>query len=182
MQTHIPSDTSPPSLPWADTCDQWVRRISRVVMWVNLLLVAVIIIQVVWRYGFNGGHPKLEELQWHLYAIAVMFGLSYAQVENSHIRVDVLAMHFGPRAKAFWEVVGICLFLLPFLYVVLYHSIGFVEDAWRTAERSDAPLGLPYRWLIKSVIPISFALLAVAAIARLGRAFATLKSGVQHGN
>ena len=97
------------------------------------------------------------------------FGLSYAQVTDSHVRVDVLAMRLSKKTLHFWEVFGILVFTFPFIFVVFYHSLDFVADAWRVNERSDAPLGLPWRWAIKAVIPLSFGLLGLAVFSRLLR-------------
>ncbi|SEI55645.1 TRAP-type mannitol/chloroaromatic compound transport system, small permease component [Allopseudospirillum japonicum] len=157
------------SMPFADALDAGIQAIGRVFAWSYVLLVAVIILQVVLRYGFNQGLVMLEELQWHLYALGVMFGVSYAQTTNSHIRVDLFHMRMSRRRQAWVEVLGILFLLLPFVYVVLSNSFGFVYDAWRINESSAAPTGLPWRWLIKSVIPLSFALLGLAACARLLR-------------
>ncbi|MFQ5545586.1 MAG: TRAP transporter small permease subunit [Acidiferrobacterales bacterium] len=156
-------------VPLADALDAFVRGIGHVVCWANALLIAVIIVQVVLRYGFGRGLVVLEEIQWHLYALAAMVGVSYAQVADSHIRVDVIATRLSQRAIRLWEVFGIVIFVFPFIFVVLYHSLDFVAESWRLNERSDAPLGLPWRWAIKSVIPISFVLLALAVLARLLR-------------
>ena len=153
----------------SDKIDDFVRAVGHLFCWANGLLVAVIILQVVLRYGFNNGLVIFEELQWHLYAIGVMFGISYAQVNDSHIRVDVLHMRLSGRTQRIIEIIGILFFILPFVWVIFYHSLDFVADAWRTNERSDAPLGLPARWAIKAVIPASFGLLGLAAISRLIR-------------
>ncbi len=161
-------------MAFADALDRFVQGIGNVVCWANALLIAVIITQVVLRYGFAAGQVALEELQWHLYALAVMMGVSYAQATNSHIRVDVIATRLSPRTIYFWEVFGILVFVLPFVAVVFVHSLDFVAESWRLGERSDAPLGLPWRWAIKGVIPLSFALLGLAAIARLVRDFLAL--------
>nr|CRH04403.1 Putative C4-dicarboxylate transporter family protein, DctQ subunit [Candidatus Magnetococcus massalia] len=153
----------------ADRLDSLIRHIGHGVAWLNGLLVLVIITQVVLRYGFNSGLVPLEELQWHIYATAMMFGISYAVVSDSHIRVDVLHNLYSDRAKRIIEIIGILLFLLPFAWVVFHHSLDFVYDSWRVSETSDAPTGLPYRWAIKSVISISFGLLLLAAFSRLVR-------------
>ncbi len=164
-------------VPIADALDGFILAIGKVAGWANVVLVGVIILQVTLRYGFGRGLVVLEELQWHLYATAVMFGISYALVTDSHIRVDILHMRMSPRTQAFWEVFGILVFLIPFIVVVFDHSIDFLWDSWRINERSDAPLGLPWRWVIKAVIPISFGLLAVATLARLLRALVILVRG-----
>ncbi|GAB4269737.1 MAG: hypothetical protein Kow0092_23870 [Deferrisomatales bacterium] len=164
-----------------EAIDGAIRRLGRVVSWTNAVLVGVILLQVVLRYGFGHGLVALEELQWHLYAVGIMFGVSYALVEDSHIRVDIVHMRFSERAKARWEIFGIVVFLLPFLGMVFHQSLPFVYDAWRIGERSDAPLGLPCRWAIKAVIPLSFGLLGLAALSRLVRAIALLRRGAGEG-
>ncbi|MFQ5754850.1 MAG: TRAP transporter small permease subunit [Acidiferrobacterales bacterium] len=158
-----------PRVRLADALDALVIRIGQVVAWANVILVVAIIVQVVLRYGFGIGQVKLEEFQWHLYALAVMIGVSYAQATDSHIRVDVIAARLSERTIRAWEVFGILVFALPFIFVVFYHSLEFAAEAWRLNEHSDAPLGLPWRWAIKSVIPTSFALLGLAVLARLMR-------------
>lgn len=150
-----------------NTIDRFILGVTEVVCWGSVLLVGVIILQVVLRYGFSAGLIVLEELQWHLYAVGVMFGLSYAQVTDSHIRVDLLHMKFTETGQRWVEVIGIIFLLMPFLFIVIDSSIDFVSNAWRVDERSDAPLGLCCRWVIKSVIPIAFSLLALAAFSRL---------------
>lgn len=158
-----------PELPIVVAIDRFIRGIGQVVCWANAVLIVAIIVQVALRYGFGAGQVMLEELQWHLYAFAVMMSVSYAQATNSHIRVDVIAARLSPRMLSFWEIFGILVFVLPFVTVVFIHSLDFVAEAWRVNERSDAPLGLPWRWAIKSVIPASFALLGLAALTRLVR-------------
>lgn len=152
-----------------DFLDKAIRFIGHVVCSVNALLIAAIMGNVILRYGFSNGQIWLEELQWHFYAIGVMVGLSYAQVNDSHIRVDILHANFSDRTKRIVEIVGIILFVAPFIAVIFYHSLDFVYDSWRVGERSTAPLGLPFRWVIKAVIPLSFGLLGLAVLSRLIR-------------
>ncbi|MDP6531531.1 MAG: TRAP transporter small permease subunit [Arenicellales bacterium] len=171
--------------PLIDSIDHFVLAVGRVIAWANVLLIGVIILNVILRYGGRWmqqdlgiemswlfqdlGGPKLEELQWHLYALTVMMGLSYAQSTDSHIRVDIIAEKLSERTVRKWEVFGIIFFLLPFIYMVFIHSLDFVADSWRINEHSDAPAGLPWRWAVKSVIPVSFAMLGLAVLARLAR-------------
>lgn len=173
MSVPAPGKVHEPQVPLADAIDRLVRKIGHVVCWANAALIVVIITQVVLD-GFGAGRVALDELQWHLYAFAVMMGASYAQVTNSQIRVDVIASRLSLRAMRRWEVFGIVAFALPFVAVVFIHSLDFLTESWRLGERSDAPLGLPWRWAIKSVIPISFALLGLALVSRLVRELAGL--------
>nr|VFJ76822.1 MAG: TRAP-type mannitol/chloroaromatic compound transport system, small permease component [Candidatus Kentron sp. FW] len=149
--------------------ERFVRGIGHVVCWANGLLMLVIITQVVLRYGFGEGRIYLEELEWHLFALAMLLGISYAQVTNTHIRVDIFAAGFSENAKRLWEIFGILVFMLPFVWVVFYHSLDFLAESWRLDEHSSAPSGLPWRWAIKAVIPVSFGLLGLVALAQLAR-------------
>lgn len=152
-----------------DLIDAFITRVGNIICWTNALLILVIIIQVVLRYGFNNGLIFFEELQWHLFAIGVMMGISYAQVTDSHIRVDIIHGLLSDRTKRIIEIFGILFFVLPFIWVVFYHSLDFVFSSWRLGEQSDAPNGLPFRWAIKAIIPISFAFLGLSSLSRLIR-------------
>jgi TRAP-type mannitol/chloroaromatic compound transport system permease small subunit len=165
------------AVPLADTIDRLIQRITLMIGWSFVLLVLVIILQVTLRKGFSHGLIALEELQWHLYAIGVMFGLSYAQTTDAHIRVDLFHSRFKTRSKRLIEILGILCLLLPFIAVIFLHSLDFLHDSWRINESSSAPSGLPWRWLIKGVIPVSFALLALAVLSRLYREVVLLKRG-----
>ena len=146
--------------------DRFVIKVGKVAAWSNCLLIAAIILNVVMRYVFGKGQVWLEEMQWHLYALAVMIGLSYSHARNSPIRVDILHQRFSTRTRAFWEIVGMVLFLLPWIVVMVWMGIDFWTESWRVNEGSDSPLGLPWRWIIKAVIPISFTLLGLAVLSR----------------
>jgi TRAP-type mannitol/chloroaromatic compound transport system permease small subunit len=65
--------------------------------------------------------------------------------------------------------------LLPFAGLLCYQSLDFVHEAWRLGERSVAPQGLPWRWAIKAVVPISFLLVVLASLSRLVRTISTLR-------
>ena len=158
-----------PSVPLADSIDRGIQKIGHLIAWVYVFLVLVIITQVVLRKGFSSGLIIFEELQWHLYAIGVMFGLSYAQTTNSHIRVDLFYSHFRAKTKHVIEILGILFLVLPFIAVIFIHSLDFVAESYRINEHSESPSGLPYRWLIKAVIPTSMILLATAVLSRLYR-------------
>lgn len=161
---------APRGLKLAAAIDRLVRRISVGAAWLNALLIAVIILQVVLRYLFGRGMVVLEEIQWHLYATAFMFGMAYVLTEDANIRLDIVHARLSRRSREIIEIFGILFLLMPLIYVFFSHSIDFVGNAWRLGERSDAPMGLPFRWAIKAVIPMSFALLFAAACSRLLKA------------
>lgn len=149
--------------------DAGVNFIGRAISWLWVILIAIILVNVILRYVFNEGLIIFEELQWHVYAIGFMIGLSFAVVGDRHVRVDVLAERMSVRWRAWVEFFGLLLFLLPFSILVTIEAVPFVMRAWDLGEVSVAPGGLSHRWALKSVIVIAFALIAVAALSRLSR-------------
>jgi TRAP-type mannitol/chloroaromatic compound transport system permease small subunit len=162
--------------------DAIVRGIGNTVSWIWVVLVAVIVVNVTLRYVFGEGRIEFEELQWHLYAIGFLIGLSYCIQNDSHIRIDIFQEHFRPRTKAWIELFGILIFLIPYTAVVLVYAPPFIEYSIRTNEVYSAPGGLPYRWAIKSVMFLAYLLILTAAVSRLSRACALLFGGRNPGN
>jgi len=162
--TEHPEHDNQPVAVWLD---KFVKAVGSVVMWANVLLVAAIVTQVLFRYLLNQSFPKLDEIQWHFYGLVTMIGISYAMVTDSHVRVDLLYMQLNKRTQRIIEVVGILALLVPFIYLMVDQGYDYFYESFRVNERSDSPIGLPARWAFKAVIPISFVLLALAALARL---------------
>ncbi len=151
----------------ASKLDNFIHFTARIFCFCYGLLVIAILTNVVLRYGFSNGLIVFEEIQWHLYAIGMMFGLSFAEITNSQVRVDIIADKLRRRTVRKWEIFGALIFILPFIFVVLFNSIDYVSASYSVNESSNSPLGLPFRWAIKAVIPISFSLLAIAVFSRL---------------
>lgn len=168
-------ETKEPTNKFSDTIDGIIRRIGHVLMWANCVVIALIILQVVLRYGFGHGLVILEELQWHFYAVGIMFGISYAIMTNSHVGMDLIYERLSKKWQARWDIFGTLVLLLPFAVLICYQSLDFVHEAWRLGENSVAPMGLCCRWAIKAVIPLSFALVILAALSQLFRKIAILR-------
>ena len=163
-----------PETAFSRRVDPWIEKIGQWVSWLWLVLLAIIVINVLLRYAFGEGRIEFEEIQWHLYATGFLIGLSYAYQADAHIRVDVLHERLGPRTQAWLELYGILLLLLPFVWVVLYYAIPFAWISFQQSEVSQAPGGLPMRWVIKSVLPLGFVLLLLTTLSRLTRVWSAL--------
>jgi len=145
------------------------HKLARGMSWVWLALILVIVFNVTMRYVFGQGRIEFEEIQWHLYAIGFLTGLATCMSADNHIRVDVFHDRLSLKAQAWIELYGLLLMFFPFITMVLIFSWPFVEYSWSIAEISDAPGGLPLRWIIKSALPASMVLLLIAGIRRLLR-------------
>lgn len=164
------SDNTNKNLPrFCQVIDGLIRRIGKTVAWLYFLLVFNILVQVILRYLLGEGKIWLEELEWHLYGVCIMFGIAYCVTEDAHIRLDLLYQRFSPRKKEIVDFFGNLFLVLPLVTILFFHGVSFVETAWRVNEMSPHPLGLPWRWLIKSIIPISMVLIAVSSLSRMVR-------------
>ncbi len=162
-------------LRFADAVDAATTRVASAASWLQPVLVAVLIVNVVLRYGLGRGFIELEELQWHLFAATVLLGLAGTYAEDAHVRVDLLHQRLGPRGKARVEGLGALLLLLPFAAIVTWWAVDFFLRSWRLAERSPMPSGLPARWVIKGVFLLGMALLLLQAASAAARSLARLR-------
>ena len=165
------------SIRFCDILDNLVLKIGRTMSWLNGILLVSIITNIALRYAFSKGLVVFDELQWHLYSVNVMLGISYAYTKDSHIRLDILSKKFSQRKKETMEIFGILFFILPVVFITFIHGLSFGYNAWEINESSVAPMGLCCRWIIKSLIPIGFGLLGVASVSRLVRSSIYLVKG-----
>jgi TRAP-type mannitol/chloroaromatic compound transport system permease small subunit len=164
---------------FATAVDTLSRRIGEAAAWLYPLLVAVLIVNVTLRYGFSRGLIELEELQWHLFTAAVLLGFAYTYAADEHVRVDLLRSRLSARTRAWIELLGASLLLLPFAALLSYHAFDFFWRSWTLGERSAMPSGLPARYLIKGVFFAALVLLAAQALAVIARSAAHLRDGAR---
>lgn len=145
--------------------NQFTEKTGRWVSWISLILVALIGLDVVMRYAFSWSSSANQELEWHLFATLFLLGSAYALKHDKHVRVDVFYSRFSDSKKAWVNLIGTLIFLIPFCLVVIKTSIPFVMDAWKISESSAEPGGLPHRFIIKSTIPLGALLLLIQAVA-----------------
>lgn len=108
---------------------------------------------------------SLLDLQWYIFAIIVLFGGVYAFRDEHHVKVDFLSANFSPRTRRVVALVGDVLLLLPFAAIIVWYGSKFAYSAYLSGEGSTYG-GLASRWIIKACLPLSFALLGIAGIAR----------------
>jgi TRAP-type mannitol/chloroaromatic compound transport system permease small subunit len=141
-----------------------ISKTGKISSWFSLALVLLISTDVLLRYVFNFSTASLYEMEWHLFAIIFLLASPYTLQKNKHVRVDVFYNNFSKRTKNIIDLIGNIIFLIPFSFIIFYTSLPFVEDSYSILESSPDPGGLPYRFIIKSIIPIAFFLLMIQGI------------------
>lgn len=119
---------------------------------------------VLLRYGFSYGSVWAQELEWHLLVPLILFGMSYAMLHGEHVRVDVLYARFDERTRLRIELVSQVLCLLISI-AIIWLSLQYVQQAYVIDEKSPDPGGLTHRWVLKALIPLGFAFLALQCVA-----------------
>lgn len=147
--------------------DRIVTFIGRATSWLTLLLVLVIVVDVILRYTMNSTSAASFEIEWHLFAIIFLLGAAWTLQEDKHVRVDVFYHQFSESKKAWINLLGSLLLLLPFCIISFWESLSFVESSYILKETSPQPGGLPARYIIKSTIPIGFFLLGLQGISQI---------------
>ena len=138
--------------------------IGKILVFVMILLILNVFYDVISRYFFHGGSIALQELEWHLFGVMILFGMSYTLKTEGHVRVDFIYNNLSPKKQAIINIFGTIFFIIPFALFIVYGSYDFVMDSYTTNEISDDPGGLTHRWIIKAMIPLSFIYLVITSI------------------
>ena len=128
------------------------------------LLVLLVVYDATARYLFSTGSIALQELEWHLFDIIILFGIAYTLKEKSHVRVDIFYASYSEKKKLIINIITSIFFILPFSFLIIYIGIGFVELSFVQNEMSSNPGGLEYRYLVKALLPLAFLFLALQAL------------------
>jgi TRAP-type mannitol/chloroaromatic compound transport system permease small subunit len=137
---------------------------GRATSWLVLVIVVLMASNVLLRYLFSYGTVWAQELEWHLLAPLILFGISYALLHGEHVRVDVLYGNFPPRMKLYVDLLSSAL-SVAISVIIIWLSLKYVLQAYVIGEQSSDPGGLPYRWLLKALIPTGFLFLILQSVA-----------------
>ena len=147
--------------------DRFTEWTGIAISWLVILLVLLVGYDVSMRYLFQSGSIGIQELEWHLFSIIFLIGAAYTLKHDEHVRLDVLyrSQFLNDKHHALIDAFGSLFILLPFCILIVVSAWPFISQAYIYNEASPDTGGLPARWLIKSMIPVGFALLILQGIA-----------------
>lgn len=168
-----------PLLRLSEWIDMLSDGVGRGLRWVALLLVIVGVVNVIGRYlgaqlGMQLSSNALLEAQIQAFAVIFLLGSAYLLRHDGHIRVDILQSRFSPRLRAWIELLGALMALIPFCVVMLVYGVDYVARAWSRLEVSPNPGGLPL-YPIKTMILVAFSLLLLQGVSQAIKAAARLR-------
>ncbi len=155
-----------------DRINEWTGRLTA---WLTLAMVAVTFTVVVMRYLFDLGSIALQESITFMHAMVFMLGAAYTLRHEGHVRVDIFYSRFGARGRAWVDLLGVLLLLLPVTLFICWISWEYVASSWSQLEGSREAGGLSGVFLLKSLIPLMALLLLLQGIAMGWRALCVLR-------
>jgi len=147
--------------------DKIIKYLSYFTAFVLVALVLLVVFDATSRYLFSSGSIALQELEWHLFDIIILFGISYTLQQNAHVRVDIFYTSFSEKTKTIINMISSIFFILPVSFLIIYIGLEFVALSFSQHEISSNPGGLEYRFIVKSLMPLSFAFLILQTISQL---------------
>jgi TRAP-type mannitol/chloroaromatic compound transport system permease small subunit len=154
-----------------DQLSDWVGR------WVAWLVLAAVLLSAgnaVMRKAINWSSNGLLEIQWYLFAAVFMLAAGYTMMRQEHVRIDVISGRFSKRTQIWIDIVGICVFLFPFIYMIIMLSMPLVINAYVSKEMSSNTGGL-IRWPVFALLPLGMLLLGIQGVSELIKRVAFLQ-------
>ncbi|WP_166257345.1 TRAP transporter small permease subunit [Marinobacter salicampi] len=166
---------------WVIALDNLLARISYLCGWVAsaafVLMIFNVFYNVLARYVFSEVSIGMQEMEWHLYAAVFLLGIPYALRTDGHVRVDVFYDRWTDATKAWINMIGAIILVIPFSYLLIHYGYSFTVESYALGEGSGDPGGLAYRWIIKSLLPVSAFFLATSGLGMVTQAIRVLKLG-----
>ncbi len=131
--------------------------------WFAVALLGLVCWIVVERYVFGLGSTKTQEAVLYLHALLFMLAAGVTLLAGGHVRVDLIYTRLGPKGRAATDFAGCYLFLMPVCILILREAAPYIAASWRVWEGSRENLGLPYVYLLKTLVPVFAILLLVQA-------------------
>lgn len=144
------------------------------IAWLLIAMVLCESIIVLLRYGFDIGSIALQESVTYMHAAVFLLGAAYTLKDDEHVRVDIFYRSFSARRKAWVNLFGTLLFLVPLAIFILWTSYPYVEQAWSIKEASADAGGIPAIYLLKTLIPVFAVLLLLQGAAEILKAIVTI--------
>lgn len=137
----------------ADKIDRLNDLIGRTLAWLTLGMVVVTFLVVLLRYAFSIGWISMQESITYMHALVFMLGAAYALLKGAHVRVDIFYQRASLTTRAWIDLLGSVLLLIPFCVFLIWASWDYVDHSWALLEGSREAGGLPGVFLLKTLIP-----------------------------
>ncbi len=150
------------------------ERVGHLSSWLTLLLVLLVCYNVFCRHVFEEADAWRGELEIYVFAFIFLLGAGYAFKHDRHVRVDLFYAGYRKRDKAWTNLIGGLVLLIPWCIIVLIYSWEVAQASLAINEKSPNPNGLPYRFILKFALSIGIAFLLLQAIVSIAKSILEL--------
>ncbi|MEX2488165.1 MAG: TRAP transporter small permease subunit [Pseudomonadales bacterium] len=154
--------------------DSFSERTGTSVAWLTILMMLITCVVVLARYAFDIGSIALQETIVYLHGIVFMLGIPYTLKNRGHVRVDIFYQKGSRKTRSMIDLFGALVFLFPVAGFILWNSVDYAYQSWSIRESSPEPGGLPAVYLLKALIPLMAAMLAIQGVAEVLRSLRTI--------
>jgi len=158
----------------------YLDRVSKYAGYIASVLVVILSLLVVYdatmRYLFSAGSIALQEVEWHLFDVVFLLGLSYALKHDKHVRVDIFFERYSLDTRAIVQILSMLLLVVPFALLFLNDAFDMTMQSYLQHEVSSDPGGLTNRWIIKAMLIMAFVLLVFQALSEILKSYHKLEN------
>ena len=147
--------------------DRFTEYTGRLISWLTIFMVALVVVVVVMRYFLESGSIALQEMVTYVHALVFLLGIAFTLKRGGHVRVDIFYRNFSARRKAIVDLLGGILFLIPVALLIFLMSWDYVTASWSILETSSENNGLPFVYLLKTLMlamPLTLLLQGIAEV------------------
>ncbi len=148
--------------------------VGHIFSWLAVGVFVVCFWVVIERYFFGNTRLWMQDLYIWLNGVMFTSVAAFALFRNDHVRVDIFFRTASVRRKAIMDMIGVCLFLLPFMYIVWVYSFPNVSRSWQRFEPSSNVGGMPGLFVLRTFILVFAGLVALQGVSMLIRSILIL--------
>ena len=165
----------------------WLLKISKAIdamsghlgnfmKWWTIPIMLLLMYEVISRRVFD--RPS----EWNFFVTQQFFGFFYLMMapfgvlQNVNIRIDILYAKFSPKTRAWIDVVGNILVMLPLCIIVVVYGSQYAMNSIVSGEASMSPMRIPI-YQVKTFLPLAFLLLGIQTISELIKKVRFIREG-----
>lgn len=153
-------------LTLAERIDGLNTRFGVLASWAIVLSCVISCVNAFLRFGLSISSNAWLEIQWYLFACAVMLGAALVLRLNEHVRVDIFYGMLSARGKVYVDLFGLIFFLLPVMGLMVYLSFPLFVEKYVSGEMS-ANVGGLIRWPAVLMLPLGFAMVFLQGLSEI---------------
>jgi len=129
-----------------------MKKLSQILSYCVLLMVTLSFFSIAIHFIFNTIFIPIQEIIVYLHSTVFMLGIVYAFHHDKHVRIDIFYQNYSPKKQQLINRLGLIFLFIPFFTFMIYSSFDYVMASWSKLEKSPESGGLPFVFVLKSLL------------------------------